>query len=45
MKAVVLKPIHHREQECIGIYFENSPAINSAIRNNAGDAAGIPFKI
>ncbi|HYM93326.1 MAG TPA: tyrosine-type recombinase/integrase, partial [Chitinophagaceae bacterium] len=33
---VVLKPLDHREQECIGIYFENSPALNGAIRKNAG---------
>jgi integrase/recombinase XerD len=36
MKQVILKPLHHREQECIGIYFENSSLLNGAIRKQAG---------
>ena len=36
MKIVILKPLHHREQECIGIYFENTSVLNNAIRKNAG---------
>ena len=36
MKKVILKPLHHRNQECIGIYFENSSVLNGAIRKNAG---------
>ncbi len=35
MQQVILKPLHHREQECIGIYFENNTAINNAIRQQA----------
>jgi site-specific recombinase XerD len=36
MQTVILKPLHHRQQECIGIYFENSSQLNTAIRKNAG---------
>jgi site-specific recombinase XerD len=36
MQIVTLKPLHHRQQECIGIYFENSLQLNTAIRKNAG---------
>lgn len=36
MKKVILKPLHHCDQECIGIYFENSSALNGAIRKHAG---------
>lgn len=36
MKKVILKPLHHRNQECIGIYFENSSVLNRAIQKNAG---------
>lgn len=36
MKKVTLKPLHHKEQECIGIYFEISTALNGAIQKNAG---------
>ena len=35
MQKVILKPLQHREQECIGIYFENNSAINNAIRQKA----------
>jgi integrase/recombinase XerD len=34
-KTIELKPIIHREQECIGIYFENDGKINGAIRKYA----------
>ncbi len=36
MQTVTLKPLHHRGQECIGIYFENSSKLNGAIRKGAG---------
>ena len=36
MQTVILKPLYHREEECIGIYFENISAINMAIRKDAG---------
>ena len=36
MQKVTLNPLYHREQECIGIYFENSSALNGAISKNAG---------
>jgi integrase/recombinase XerD len=36
MQIVTLKPLLHRQQECIGIYFENSAQLNGAIRKNAG---------
>jgi integrase/recombinase XerD len=36
MKQVILKPIYHRNQECIGIYFENTSVLNGAIRKHAG---------
>lgn len=36
MKQVILKPIVHRNQECIGIYFQNDPSINNIIRKLAG---------
>jgi integrase/recombinase XerD len=35
MTQVILKPLHHRGQECIGIYFENNTTINNAIRKGA----------
>jgi len=36
MKEITLKPLYHKKQECIGIYFENSLQLNTAIRKNAG---------
>lgn len=36
MEKVALKPLRHREQECIGIYFEHNAKINGAIRQKAG---------
>jgi integrase/recombinase XerD len=35
MPIVILKPLFHREQECIGIYFDNNSAINNTIRQQA----------
>jgi len=35
MKKVILKPLHHRNQECIGIYFDNYGTINTLIRKQA----------
>ena len=32
---VILKPLYHRRQECIGIYFEKDAAIQSAIQKQA----------
>jgi len=36
METVVLKPLLHRNQECIGIYFFNSAILNNAIQKQAG---------
>ncbi|MEO6612850.1 MAG: tyrosine-type recombinase/integrase [Chitinophagaceae bacterium] len=36
MLTVILKPLHHREQECIGIYFENDAVLNGAVRKDGG---------
>lgn len=36
MEKVQLKPLQHRDQECIGIYFEHHTKINIAIRQKAG---------
>lgn len=36
MLQVILKPLWHREQVCIGIYFKKSPLLNAAIQKNAG---------
>jgi integrase/recombinase XerD len=36
MQTIMLKPLHHRGQECIGIHFDNSPKLNGAIRKYAG---------
>ena len=35
MKQVILKPLFHRGQQCIGIYFEKNGAIQSAIQKDA----------
>lgn len=36
MLTVTLKPLQHREKECIGIYFENEPKLNGKIQQKAG---------
>ncbi|MFZ1453809.1 MAG: tyrosine-type recombinase/integrase [Ferruginibacter sp.] len=36
MQSVQLKPLLHRNQECIGIYFFNSPVLNNTIQKQAG---------
>jgi site-specific recombinase XerD len=36
MEAVILKPLQHRGQECIGIYFEKNVLIQSLIQKQAG---------
>ena len=36
MEEVILKPIQHRGEECIGIYFEKSAFIQNLIQKNAG---------
>ncbi len=36
MQSVQLKPLLHRNQECIGIYFFNSTVLNNAIQKQAG---------
>lgn len=35
MKQVVLKPLYHRSQESIGIYFEKDPSLNAIICKQA----------
>ena len=35
METVILKPLYHRRQECIGIYFEKNGVIQSAIQKHA----------
>jgi integrase/recombinase XerD len=35
-KKIFLKPLFHRDRECIGIYFDHDPAINNVIRKHAG---------
>ena len=35
METVILKPLQHRGQECIGVYFEKNVAIQSAIQKQA----------
>jgi len=36
METIILKPIVHRQQECIGIYFSNEPVLNKAAKNING---------
>ncbi len=36
MLTVTLKPLQHKEKECIGIYFENEPKLNGRIQQKAG---------
>ena len=36
MKQVTLNPLLHRQQECIGIFFENDSLLNMVIQKNAG---------
>lgn len=36
MNQVTLKPLLHRNQECIGIYFQNDSGINNIIRKISG---------
>jgi len=35
-REIILKPLFHRQQERIGIYFENYSSINNVIRKQAG---------
>jgi integrase/recombinase XerD len=35
-RQVTLKPLHHRGQECIGVYFRNNTILNILIRSKAG---------
>ncbi len=35
MQQIILKPLQHRQKECIGIYFENDTALNNIIRTKA----------
>ncbi len=32
MKQVILKPLYHRRQESIGIFYENDPSLNNIVR-------------
>lgn len=36
MQTITLKPLLHRNQECIGIYMQNNPALNAIIQKQAG---------
>jgi integrase/recombinase XerD len=36
LPTILLKPLQHREQECIGIYFENIGVLNKAVRKIKG---------
>jgi integrase/recombinase XerD len=36
METIVLKPLYHRSEECIGIYFEKNALLQSLIQNHAG---------
>jgi site-specific recombinase XerD len=36
MEKAELRPLQHREQECIGIYFKHNSKINEALRQKAG---------
>jgi hypothetical protein len=36
MEAVILKPVYHRAQECIGIYFSKNAIIQSLIQKHVG---------
>ena len=36
METIVLKPLHHRGQECIGIYFERNAVLQSLIQKQVG---------
>lgn len=36
MQQIILKPLHHRGMECIGIYFEKDPMIQAVIQREAG---------
>ena len=36
MPPVSLKPLYHRQQECIGIYYASLAAINKEVRKIAG---------
>jgi hypothetical protein len=35
MESVILKPLYHREQECIGIYFEKNAQLQFLIQKKA----------
>ena len=32
METILLKPLYHRGEECIGIYYDNYPLLNKIIR-------------
>jgi hypothetical protein len=36
MIAISLKPLNHRSQECIGIYYDNHSSLNGIVRKIAG---------
>ena len=36
MSKITLKPLLHRDQECIGIYFEHNTKLNGVIQKDAG---------
>lgn len=36
MQTIILKPLHHRANDCIGIYFEKNAVLQQAIQKSAG---------
>ena len=36
METIILKPLYHHQQECIGIFFSNLPALNKVVKSIAG---------
>lgn len=36
MQTIILKPLHHRSKECIGIYFERNALLQSLVQKQAG---------
>ncbi|MEO6718702.1 MAG: tyrosine-type recombinase/integrase [Ferruginibacter sp.] len=44
MDTIILKPFEHRQQECIGIYFDDIPQLNKAVRLIPGRRWSRTFK-
>jgi site-specific recombinase XerD len=43
--TVTLKPLHHNEKECIGIYFEDYPSIKQVVRKQADARWSFTYKV